>query len=229
LARAVRAHAFTADRDIFFRDGKYDPSSPDGLHLLAHELTHTIQQGAAPGAGAQPAIGEPTDEFEEAANAAADAATAGPGTSASELPMPHVLAASCAQTAAPAIQCEEDESGLGLLGTLISGAATFGRTAIGDVATAGDSMATSMATQGIGALNVVGGGINLAKGISGLIDAEDAGEGIAPLLGTAGGALQLVGGGLAAAGAEGGLAALGPLGGAIALGGTLGGIAGEQL
>lgn len=52
LNRAMSADAFTSGRDIFFRDGAYQPESPQGQHLLAHELTHVVQQGAAPQSGA---------------------------------------------------------------------------------------------------------------------------------------------------------------------------------
>ncbi|HEY2043066.1 MAG TPA: DUF4157 domain-containing protein [Jatrophihabitans sp.] len=48
LNRSMSALAFTHGRDIYFRDGMPDPSTEAGLQLLAHELTHTVQQGAAP-------------------------------------------------------------------------------------------------------------------------------------------------------------------------------------
>ena len=48
LNRKLRAHAFTHGKDIYFNEGKYNPDSKDGMHLLAHELTHTVQQGQAP-------------------------------------------------------------------------------------------------------------------------------------------------------------------------------------
>lgn len=44
LSRDLRAHAFTYGRDIFFNAGKYRPDARDGRHLLAHELTHVVQQ-----------------------------------------------------------------------------------------------------------------------------------------------------------------------------------------
>ncbi len=44
-ARAVSARAFTLGGDIVFAGGEYSPGSADGRRLLAHELTHTIQQG----------------------------------------------------------------------------------------------------------------------------------------------------------------------------------------
>lgn len=43
-ARAVNAKAFTIGRDIVFREGQYSPDAPTGKRLLAHELTHVIQQ-----------------------------------------------------------------------------------------------------------------------------------------------------------------------------------------
>jgi hypothetical protein len=46
LSKALNAQAFTHGNDIFFNSGKYNPGSSEGKHLLAHELTHTIQQGA---------------------------------------------------------------------------------------------------------------------------------------------------------------------------------------
>ncbi|GIV76622.1 MAG: hypothetical protein KatS3mg050_1016 [Litorilinea sp.] len=44
-ARAVQARAFTAGRDIVFAAGQYAPETTTGQHLLAHELTHVVQQG----------------------------------------------------------------------------------------------------------------------------------------------------------------------------------------
>ena len=45
MSRELRAEAFTVGRDIYFNSGKYSPGTDGGNHLLAHELTHTIQQG----------------------------------------------------------------------------------------------------------------------------------------------------------------------------------------
>lgn len=47
-ARSLRARAFTRGADISFAAGQYDPASAAGQRLLAHELTHTLQQGGAP-------------------------------------------------------------------------------------------------------------------------------------------------------------------------------------
>lgn len=45
MSRDLNAQAFTQGNDIYFNAGKFDPHSRTGQHLLAHELTHTIQQG----------------------------------------------------------------------------------------------------------------------------------------------------------------------------------------
>jgi hypothetical protein len=47
-AREVGAHAYTIGRDIVFGTGKYAPETGEGRHLLAHELTHVIQQAENP-------------------------------------------------------------------------------------------------------------------------------------------------------------------------------------
>ncbi|NEO88504.1 MAG: DUF4157 domain-containing protein, partial [Spirulina sp. SIO3F2] len=47
LNQAVQARAFTTGPDIFFKKGEYNPGSRGGQELLAHELTHVVQQGAA--------------------------------------------------------------------------------------------------------------------------------------------------------------------------------------
>jgi hypothetical protein len=46
MSRQLHAHAFTHGNDIYFNAGKFNPDSRDGKHLLAHELTHTLQQRA---------------------------------------------------------------------------------------------------------------------------------------------------------------------------------------
>ena len=46
MNESLHAQAFTHGKDIYFNQGKYDPHSTSGKYLLAHELTHTIQQGA---------------------------------------------------------------------------------------------------------------------------------------------------------------------------------------
>jgi len=50
VARQLNARAFTVGNNITFGAGQYQPSSNDGKRLIAHELTHVIQQGGARGA-----------------------------------------------------------------------------------------------------------------------------------------------------------------------------------
>ncbi|MGH7491685.1 MAG: DUF4157 domain-containing protein [bacterium] len=59
-ARQFQAHAFTTGRDIYFGAGRFQPQTPVGQRLLAHELTHVAQQkkGAPP---SDRLVSEPTD------------------------------------------------------------------------------------------------------------------------------------------------------------------------
>ncbi len=47
LSRQLDARAFAVGNQIFFGRGEFQPETQAGQELLAHELTHTIQQGAA--------------------------------------------------------------------------------------------------------------------------------------------------------------------------------------
>jgi len=47
MNKQLGAQAFATGNNIYFNEGKYNPNSQSGKHLLAHELTHTVQQGAA--------------------------------------------------------------------------------------------------------------------------------------------------------------------------------------
>lgn len=55
LSRQMGAEAFTVGNNIFFAAGRYDPQSATGQKLLAHELTHVVQQGGG-AAAAQPKL-----------------------------------------------------------------------------------------------------------------------------------------------------------------------------
>ena len=48
LSAGLHARAFTCGRDVYFASGAYDPASRSGQRLLAHELTHVVQQGGSP-------------------------------------------------------------------------------------------------------------------------------------------------------------------------------------
>src|SRR3984893_8876253 len=45
MNRDLNAQAFTHGSDVYFNSGKYDTGTKQGQHLLAHELTHVVQQG----------------------------------------------------------------------------------------------------------------------------------------------------------------------------------------
>ncbi|MEH1840424.1 MAG: DUF4157 domain-containing protein [Nostoc sp.] len=44
LARSIQARAFTTGEEVLFSKGEYNPESREGMELLAHELTHVVQQ-----------------------------------------------------------------------------------------------------------------------------------------------------------------------------------------
>jgi Domain of unknown function (DUF4157) len=48
INQSIQAKAFTTAKDIFFRLGAYEPGTRDGQELIAHELTHVVQQNAVP-------------------------------------------------------------------------------------------------------------------------------------------------------------------------------------
>ena len=66
LNRALSARAFTTGQDIFFRQGEYAPGSSRGKELLAHELTHVVQQ--RDGMQYKLAVGQPGDRYEQEAD-----------------------------------------------------------------------------------------------------------------------------------------------------------------
>lgn len=47
MNQQLGSQAFANGSDIYFNEGKFNPSTQSGKHLLAHELTHTVQQGGA--------------------------------------------------------------------------------------------------------------------------------------------------------------------------------------
>jgi hypothetical protein len=55
-AHLVNALAYTVGSDIVFGEGQYAPKTSEGRRLLAHELTHVVQQGMAGYSGASAAM-----------------------------------------------------------------------------------------------------------------------------------------------------------------------------
>jgi hypothetical protein len=77
-AASVGASAYTVGTDVVFQNGQYDPESDQGRHVLAHELTHVVQQRSGPVDGSPVAggvsVSSPDDRFERAASESADRA-----------------------------------------------------------------------------------------------------------------------------------------------------------
>ncbi|MFF1614383.1 DUF4157 domain-containing protein [Amycolatopsis sp. NPDC058278] len=75
-AKSVNAQAYTVGSNIVFQRDKFDPASDSGKHMLAHELTHVVQQRSGPvdgtDAGGGVKVSDPSDRFEREAVANAD-------------------------------------------------------------------------------------------------------------------------------------------------------------
>jgi Domain of unknown function (DUF4157) len=80
-AQAVQAHAYTVGDDVVFGSGQYQPETATGQRMLAHELTHVVQQRSGPVDGTPTGTGvsvsDPSDPFERAAEASADRVMSG--------------------------------------------------------------------------------------------------------------------------------------------------------
>jgi hypothetical protein len=63
-ARAVNAQAYTLGRHVVLGPGRYRPDTRTGRWLMAHELTHTIQQSSADGIGQAPRRFAPVERLE---------------------------------------------------------------------------------------------------------------------------------------------------------------------
>ncbi|PYF99173.1 protein of unknown function [Georgenia satyanarayanai] len=88
-ARAVGAHAYTVGSDVVFQ--RYDPSSTTGRTMLAHELTHVVQQRSGPVDGTDTGTGvrvsDPGDRFEREAAATAETAMSAPAQAPAQAPL----------------------------------------------------------------------------------------------------------------------------------------------
>lgn len=71
INQQLNAKAFTTGKDVFFKDGTYNPDTTTGQQLIAHELTHVIQQetGAVNSGGEGMVVNAPGDAFEQEADA----------------------------------------------------------------------------------------------------------------------------------------------------------------
>ena len=85
LNQSLNARAFTTGKDIYFRQGEYRPGTSSGRELLAHELTHVVQQNGDeiqtkkdPSPGEKPifrklTVSSPGDIYEQEADRVATA------------------------------------------------------------------------------------------------------------------------------------------------------------
>jgi Domain of unknown function (DUF4157) len=80
-AAAVSAQAYTVGHEVVFGHSSFAPASPEGRHRLAHELVHVQQQrkGPVPGTdtGSGVAVSDPSDSFEQEAEATANRVVSG--------------------------------------------------------------------------------------------------------------------------------------------------------
>jgi len=98
-AKSVNAHAYTVGSNVVFQRDKYDPGSADGKTMLAHELTHVVQQRSGPVDGTSTSggikVSDPSDRFEREASANAERVMSAPAPAAQ------------LSSAGPAVQREE--------------------------------------------------------------------------------------------------------------------------
>jgi hypothetical protein len=76
-ARAVDALAYTVGRNVVFGSGQYAPETRAGQRLLAHELTHVVQQSSGPTSLQPLSLGPTNSAAEREAGAVADSIVLG--------------------------------------------------------------------------------------------------------------------------------------------------------
>ena len=101
-ADALHANAYTVGSNIVFNSGRYQPNSSDGQRLIAHELTHSVQQGGLDGNQSLPSeleVSQPGDRYEQAAEQMADGITSSsaPSTSGTRSSKPSTLSTEALQ------------------------------------------------------------------------------------------------------------------------------------
>lgn len=120
-AEAINARAFTVGSEIVFAANQYSPQTSEGERLLAHELTHVVQQGGSNAAGKylqrQPATAEPSEEKPVPIQQSAPAQATAPPVNqpAAQVPAAQVPAAQPEQAQQPAeAGAEEQKAGMKL-------------------------------------------------------------------------------------------------------------------
>jgi hypothetical protein len=88
-ARAVDALAYTVGSDVVFGQGQYMPQTAQGQRLLAHELSHVVQQQSVSRLPSpELPVGEPHGELEQEAGWTADRMAAAPVARSASIPVP---------------------------------------------------------------------------------------------------------------------------------------------
>ncbi len=112
-ARSVSAHAYTVGSNIVFQRGTYDPGSSQGQTLLAHELTHVVQQRSGPVDGTPAAggvsISDPSDRYEVEAASNAERVMSQPAPAAQVSPAAAPAVQAAHDPSLPAVQRQEEE------------------------------------------------------------------------------------------------------------------------
>ena len=88
-AQSVNAHAYTVGSNVVFQRDKYDPASTEGKTMLAHELTHVVQQRSGPVDGTATSggikVSDPSDRFEREASSNAERVMSAPAPATAQL------------------------------------------------------------------------------------------------------------------------------------------------
>jgi hypothetical protein len=112
-ARAVSARAFTIGQHVVFGEGEYQPDTVGGRALIAHELTHTVQQADARAGGWPPlTIGAADDRQEREASSVEGGVLAERATPMVIGPGPLTLALAPQRTPARRLSCNERQRAL---------------------------------------------------------------------------------------------------------------------
>jgi hypothetical protein len=235
-SRAINANAYTIGQDIVFNDNKYSPGSSEGKKLIAHELTHVVQQSGVPSTSKEPVVSHPQEPSEREAEQVASHIVSSTDTEGS---MPASvneagLNASSNAATAPTVSRDGDDdnqesSGLGGVLSSLAGPAIEAAGDVGDVLgiPGAGTVASAVGTTMSASEGAEGGGIgSVAKTALGLLNTTSAigGFGLGEAGGTALGALPEA----AAAGELGTLGMAGPVG-AVAGAGVAGWEAGKGL
>jgi len=202
-AEAVNSLAYTVGRDVVFGHGQYAPHDGAGRRLLAHELTHVMQQGAAGYSGSRLDVSPAEDSSERDADLGADSVLAR-DERVLRRPTSHPVGTlqRKMKVAKPAAKIPNpggkgvDQTNAATVESYLSTLCTGGKAAV-DPGSGDVSIGSSFCTKGHGvAIGLgIGGGLALGAAGAAIGHAAGGGEGRGGLIGgIVGGALGAVGG-----------------------------------